>query len=1066
MSHILSKALRRLSRQFFGRFLHTRNSSNADRTPNELWSEVVAQLDACDQLTLMKVSRRFHDLSAYHLYRVLRIVGRRGRWCCAMLTSNSELAQFYCTLVRELLYCAVDWDDRHLMFPVFGVLLKRLKHVVTLKVHIPRRYTNFFLSCLRRNGIISRFCPPPVPVLSPSRPPPHLGTFNLPILRSIVIVGTVDILAIVHSRPIAEFEITDYLDLDDFKRVLAAFNSDTARRHLKTLKVKLCGVLSISYAVRAINRVMPNLQNLAVEQPELDVKGLLETFASDQSVLVSLQILVLNPYDPRSFYWTQQGEAPCVPNLISMLEKAFVSLLRTEFILRNFLTTIQLGWCIVIPGVPSRLAGTKRDSTLVGSDSCSIVTCGSDLSRDPPDLFSDTHVWHWWTPPPSMERVLCRMGCEDLELVLLTPNLHHVLTYKISHEYRFTEEHSWRICAFRCVFASFLVYTYTAHCLVTVCQQYSASLAHYMRSSPNIHLPGSQVRGIAYQVLLGLNHLHNEGIIHTGIAPSSVTLVDATSFSYTDFVNGQFVTKTHAPNANGGESVGIAGYRAPEIVFGLMWSFGVDIFAFGCLLAELHLGRPLLSASSTPSGYLTELENLLGRSSSSFVTQLSFTKYAMLYNGRGELVFDPYAHKNACAPLSVLLRRPDLYEFVRGCLRVDCAKRASASGLLHHRVAFTPVCEEDLEAQRLQDVGIIDKVNSHIAYRAPASCTPCSRLGLSCTEERPECSWCQMLRVDKCSYFEVEPLPAHSIGVQAILGVDRRDSGAGLDSRTDPWADTATARASFPPSSLDLKDDDNTVQALSRTLSSPTTPEYSNASQAAMTPSTTPEPAEGLEPTHRPSEQMELTMAQDHVLGNVWKADSEPFVSSSPPHVQQTDEVVHKQAYRDEYNAALGTSHFNSSSPQHWQHPDTSLCSALLGSVPDTVPQSVIDLGRGVHDGAWTTNDRWNRYPMHCDQPNLQIGSVAPSTTVHGALIPSYGGSSCPDEQAQVPTEINDYLETRSPDTSAGSEVEHPNLDTYGLGSSYSVPSEHSAINTNADTGTVQPPTMRYAFIF
>ena len=34
-------------------------------------------------------------------------------------------------------------------------------------------------------------------------------------------------------------------------------------------------------------------------------------------------------------------------------------------------------------------------------------------------------------------------------------------------------------------------------------------------------------------------------------------------------------------------------YRAPEIILGLNYSFGIDLWSFGCVLVELHTGVPL-----------------------------------------------------------------------------------------------------------------------------------------------------------------------------------------------------------------------------------------------------------------------------------------------------------------------------------------------------------------------------------------------------------------------------------------------------------------------------------------
>ncbi len=39
-------------------------------------------------------------------------------------------------------------------------------------------------------------------------------------------------------------------------------------------------------------------------------------------------------------------------------------------------------------------------------------------------------------------------------------------------------------------------------------------------------------------------------------------------------------------------------YRAPEVILGAHYGFPIDMWSFGCLIAELYLGEPLFSGSN------------------------------------------------------------------------------------------------------------------------------------------------------------------------------------------------------------------------------------------------------------------------------------------------------------------------------------------------------------------------------------------------------------------------------------------------------------------------------------
>lgn len=111
------------------------------------------------------------------------------------------------------------------------------------------------------------------------------------------------------------------------------------------------------------------------------------------------------------------------------------------------------------------------------------------------------------------------------------------------------------------------------------------------------------VREIAIQMFDALDHLHGIGIIHTDLKPENILLVsnnsdgDDVRIKIVDF--GSAVASTKGSGATKFSIVNTRQYRAPEVLLRIGWSFPSDIWAGGCLLAELALGCLLFPTRST-----------------------------------------------------------------------------------------------------------------------------------------------------------------------------------------------------------------------------------------------------------------------------------------------------------------------------------------------------------------------------------------------------------------------------------------------------------------------------------
>ena len=91
------------------------------------------------------------------------------------------------------------------------------------------------------------------------------------------------------------------------------------------------------------------------------------------------------------------------------------------------------------------------------------------------------------------------------------------------------------------------------------------------------------------------------------------------------------------------------------------------MFSFGCLLAELHIGKPIFRPTSTKLGLLLQLRHVLGGLSTSFLMKLKATGNNSLLTITNELhrafseaEFADAAGCNYTRPLAVSVCRDSL----------------------------------------------------------------------------------------------------------------------------------------------------------------------------------------------------------------------------------------------------------------------------------------------------------------------------------------------------------------------------------------------------------------------
>ena len=151
------------------------------------------------------------------------------------------------------------------------------------------------------------------------------------------------------------------------------------------------------------------------------------------------------------------------------------------------------------------------------------------------------------------------------------------------------------------------VFSFRNH-LCIVFELLSINLYDFLKQGNFKGLSLSLIRRFAIQILYALNYVKWENIIHWDLKPENIILKDPSKsgikvidFGSSWFVDQQLYTYIQSRF-----------YRAPEIIFGIRYSNAIDMWSFGCILAELYTGYPIFPGETEHDqvGYMMEINGL------------------------------------------------------------------------------------------------------------------------------------------------------------------------------------------------------------------------------------------------------------------------------------------------------------------------------------------------------------------------------------------------------------------------------------------------------------------------
>uniref|UniRef100_A0A0E0DKE6 [RNA-polymerase]-subunit kinase n=1 Tax=Oryza meridionalis TaxID=40149 RepID=A0A0E0DKE6_9ORYZ len=205
----------------------------------------------------------------------------------------------------------------------------------------------------------------------------------------------------------------------------------------------------------------------------------------------------------------------------------------------------------------------------------------------------------------------------------------------------------------------YLVFEYMEHDL--------AGLA----ATPGIKFTEPQVKCYMQQLLSGLDHCHNHGVLHRDIKGANLLLDNNGTLKIADFGLATFFNPNQKQHLT--SRVVTLWYHPPELLLGATnYGAAVDLWSAGCILAELSSGRPIMPGR-TEVEQLHKIFKLCGSPSEEFWASLKLSRAT---------VFKPQHLYHRCVNNVYKGFSSSALELLDQLLAVDPASRGTAASAL------------------------------------------------------------------------------------------------------------------------------------------------------------------------------------------------------------------------------------------------------------------------------------------------------------------------------------------------------------------------------------------------
>lgn len=187
-------------------------------------------------------------------------------------------------------------------------------------------------------------------------------------------------------------------------------------------------------------------------------------------------------------------------------------------------------------------------------------------------------------------------------------------------------------------------------------------------------LTDEHIQYFIYQILSGLYFIHSAGVVHRDLKPSNILLNGDCRAKICDFGLARGLPEQE--NTKLTEYVVTRWYRAPEVICSDEYDAKLDVWSVGCIMAELHLRKPLFRGHD----YVEQINLILdtvgtpSREDLNFVTNKDALEYLLSLKKRDKVPF------NRVIPVA----NPLAIDLIDKMLQFNPAKRISVADALRH----------------------------------------------------------------------------------------------------------------------------------------------------------------------------------------------------------------------------------------------------------------------------------------------------------------------------------------------------------------------------------------------
>ena len=179
------------------------------------------------------------------------------------------------------------------------------------------------------------------------------------------------------------------------------------------------------------------------------------------------------------------------------------------------------------------------------------------------------------------------------------------------------------------------------------------------------------IKSIMFQILNGVNFIHDNFILHRDIKPANILITNKGEVKLADFGLSRFYEKRKNQWKAYTNSVETLWYRAPELLLNeCYYKTSIDMWSVGCVMAELFIKQPLFKEQNIRN-QIKQILFIIGRPSDN-----ELSRYYRINEGNHELIDNILPEKGEFSDFEGFLEKEDKTGFLtRKSLAMDLIKK-------------------------------------------------------------------------------------------------------------------------------------------------------------------------------------------------------------------------------------------------------------------------------------------------------------------------------------------------------------------------------------------------------